>query len=94
MGKWLRDLAPYLEKNYSSSLRMDGAQGKVVLVGTLHHDGTLTDIRVAKSSGNTQLDEAAIRAVESGPPIALPRPLGQTERPIKFPIVFDLKAAR
>lgn len=89
MGKWIADL----EKHYPASLRMEGVQGKVVLVAILHENGTLTDVKLSKSSGNAVLDQAAIADVEHGPPIKLSRPLGRPQR-IKFSISYDLKTAR
>lgn len=90
MGKWIADL----EKHYPATLRLEGVQGKVVLVAMLHENGTLTDVKVAKSSGNTVLDQAAIADVEHGPPIKLSRPLGRPQRPIKFSISYDLRITR
>ncbi len=90
MGRWITDL----EKHYPATLRLEGVQGKVVLVAMLHENGTLTDVKIAKSSGNTVLDQAAIADVEQGPPIKLSRPLGRPQRPIKFSISYDLKTAR
>lgn len=90
MGKWIADL----EKHYPATLRLEGVQGKVVLVAMLHENGTLTDVKIAKSSGNTVLDQAAIADVEQGPPIKLSRPLGRPQRPIKFSISYDLKMGR
>ena len=90
MGKWIADL----EKHYPATLRMEGVQGKVVLVAILHENGTLSDVKIAKSSGNAVLDQAAIADVEQGPPIMLSRPLGRAQRPIKFSISYDLKTVR
>lgn len=90
MGKWIADL----EKHYPATLRLEGVQGKVVLVAILHENGTLTDVKIAKSSGNTLLDQAAIADVEQGPPIKLSHPLGRPQRPVKFSISYDLKTAR
>jgi len=90
MGKWIADL----EKHYPATLRLEGVQGKVVLVAMLHENGTLSDVKIANSSGNTLLDQAAIADVEQGPPIKLTRPLGRPQRPIKFSISYDLKTAR
>lgn len=90
MGKWITDI----DKHYPAALRMEGVQGKVVLIAILHEDGTLTDVKVAKSSGNVQLDQAAIADVERAAPITLSRPLGRPQRPIKFSISYDLKTAR
>lgn len=90
MGKWIADL----EKHYPATLRLEGVQGKVVLVAMLHENGTLSEVRIAKSSGNALLDQAAVTDVEQGPPIKLSRPLGRSQRPIKFSISYDLKTAR
>ncbi len=90
MGKWIADL----EKHYPATLRLEGVQGKVVLVAMLHENGTLSDVKIAKSSGNDLLDQAALADVEQGPPIKLSRPLGRPQRPIKFSISYDLKTAR
>lgn len=90
MAKWIVEL----EKHYPAALRMEGVQGKVVLVAMLHENGTLSDVKIAKSSGNVLLDQAAIADVEHGPPIKLSRPLGRPQRSIKFSISYDLKTAR
>lgn len=90
MGKWIVDL----EKHYPATLRLEGIQGKVVLVAILHENGILTDVKVAKSSGNTLLDQAALADVEQGPPIKLSHPLGRPQRPIKFSLSYDLTTAR
>ena len=90
MARWIQDL----DKHYPAALRIDGVQGKVVLIAVLHEDGTLSDVRIAKSSGNALLDQAALSDVEHGPPIALSRPLGRAQRPVKFSISYDLKMAR
>ena len=90
MGKWIQDL----EKPYPPNLRAEGVQGKVVLMAILHDDGTMSDVKVSKSSGNVVLDQAAVNAVEKGPPIQLSRPLGRSQRPIKFSISYDLKTVR
>lgn len=90
LGKWIADL----EKHYPATLRLEGVQGKVALVAILHENGTLSDVRIAKSSGNTLLDQAAIADVEQGSPIKLSRPLGRPQRPIKFSISYDLKTGR
>lgn len=90
MAKWLEDL----KKHYPATARQEGVHGKVVLVAVLHEDGTLTDVRIAKSSGNALLDQAAIADVEQGPPIKLSRPLGRPQRTIKLPISYDLKTGR
>jgi periplasmic protein TonB len=90
MAQWIEDL----NKRYPATLRTDGIQGKVTLTAMLHEDGLLSDVRIAKSSGNPALDQVALEDVRSGPPIKLSRPLERHQMPVKFSISYDLKAAR
>ncbi|MBI3356063.1 MAG: energy transducer TonB [Nitrospirae bacterium] len=90
MARWIEDL----DKRYPAILRTEGIQGKVTLTALLHEDGILSDVRVAKSSGNAMLDQVAVEDVRKGPPITLPRPLEQPQKPVKFSIIYDLKTAR
>ncbi|MDH4344182.1 MAG: TonB family protein [Nitrospira sp.] len=90
MARWIEDL----NKRYPATLRTEGVQGKVTLTAMLHEDGLLSDVRVAKSSGNPALDQVALEDVRSGPPITLSRPLERHQMPVKFSISYDLKMAR
>ena len=75
-------------------LRMEGIQGKVTVSALLHDDGILSDVHIAKSSGNSLLDQAAMEAVKSAPPVKLSRPLGLPSKPVKIPIAYVLSDAR
>ncbi len=90
MARWIEDL----NKRYPATLRTEGVQGKVTLTAMLHEDGLLSDVRIAKSSGNPALDQVALEDVRSGPPITLSRPLERHQMPVKFSISYDLKTAR
>ncbi|TKB64294.1 MAG: TonB family protein [Nitrospira sp.] len=90
MAQWIEDL----DKRYPITLRTEGIQGKVTLTAMLHEDGLLSDVRIAKSSGNPALDQVALEDVRSGPPIKLSRPLERRHMPVKFSISYDLKMAR
>ena len=90
MAKWSQDL----DKHYPATLRTEGVQGKVILSALLHDTGVLSDIRVTKSSGNAQLDQAAVEDVKNGPPIKLPRPLERPSMRVKIPIVYILNDMR
>lgn len=90
MAKWIEDL----DKRYPVMLRTEGIQGKVTLTAVLHEDGVLSDVRIAKSSGNAMLDQVAVEDVRKGPPITLSRPLERPHMPVKFSIIYDLKTAR
>jgi periplasmic protein TonB len=90
MARWIEDL----DKRYPVMLRTEGIQGKVTLTAVLHEDGVLSDVRIAKSSGNAMLDQVAVEDVRKGPPITLSHPLERPHMPVKFSIVYDLKTAR
>lgn len=90
MAKWSQDL----DKPYPTILRTEGIQGKVTVSALLHDDGALSHIRVAKSSGNSLLDQAAVEAVKNGPPLKLSRPLERPSILVKIPIVYILSSAR
>jgi TonB family protein len=90
MARWIENL----DKRYPAMLRTEGIQGKVTLTAMLNEDGALSDVRVAKSSGNAMLDQVAVDDVKKGPPITLSRPLERPQMPVKFSIIYDLKTAR
>jgi periplasmic protein TonB len=90
MIRWVEDL----DKRYPATLRADGAQGKVMFIAMLHADGSLSDVRVSKSSGNSVLDQVALEDVKSGPPVTLSQPLERPQMSVKFSIVYDLKTPR
>jgi len=89
MAQWIEGL----DKRYPAILRTEGVQGKVTLIARLHDNGTISDIRVAKSSGNIRLDDVAVEDVRNGPPVRLSRPLDRPQMPVRFSIVYDLRTA-
>lgn len=48
------------EHYFPDDLRYDGAQGRTTIAFTVTETGGVEDIKVAKSSGNAELDEAAV----------------------------------
>lgn len=90
MAHWIEDL----DKRYPAMLRTEGIQGKVTLTAMLHENGELSDVQVAKSSGNPMLDQVALEDVRTGPPVNLSRPLERPRMAVKFSIVYNLKTAR
>ena len=52
------------KKSYPRRARRHGQQGKVTLSFSVSHSGTITDIRVLKSSGIPVLDKASIQAIQ------------------------------
>ena len=90
MAKWIGDL----DKRYPAMLRTEGITGRVTLTALLHQNGTLTNVRVVKSSGNARLDQVAVEDITKGPPVKLSRPLERPHMPVKFSIVYDLTTTR
>lgn len=90
MAQWIEGL----DKHYPAALRADGIEGKVTLIARLHEDGSLSDVRIAKSSGSVALDQVALEDVRNGPPITLAHPLERPQISVKFSISYDLRTAR
>jgi TonB family protein len=88
MATWVQNL----EKRYPASLRAEGIQGKVTLMALLHEDGRLSHVKVAKSSGNLELDQVAVEDVTKGVPLVLSRPLERPQISIKLSIIYDLES--
>lgn len=90
MAGWIQEL----NKRYPAVLRTEGIEGRVTLTALLHDDGKLSDVRVAKSSGNAMLDQVAVEDVTKGPPVTLSRPLERPHMTVKFSIIYALKMVR
>jgi protein TonB len=72
---------------YPEGARRSGLRGSAELVFTIMSDGAVQDLRIARSSGEALLDEAALEAVSRAAPF--PPPPGQFR--ISAPIVFRLR---
>ena len=90
MAQWIEGL----DKRYPAALRAEGIEGKVTLIALLHEDGSLSDVRIAKGSGNVALDQVALEDVRNGPPVKFAHPLERPSISVKFSISYDLKTAR
>ena len=44
-----------------------GAQGRVIVTFVVEHDGSISNVEIAKSAGNKWLDQEGIRLVKSMP---------------------------
>ncbi len=62
------DEKPVVKKSatpqYPESLRKSGSEGRVILQGIVEKDGSVSHIRVLKSSGYPAMDDAAIEAFQ------------------------------
>ena len=90
MAQWIEGL----DKRYPAALRAEGVVGKVTLVALLHEDGSLSNVRISKGSGNVALDQIALEDVRNGPPVKLVHPLERPQISVKFSISYDLRTAR
>ncbi|MBL8037939.1 MAG: energy transducer TonB [Nitrospira sp.] len=90
MAKWIEGL----DKRYPPALRAEGIEGKVTLIALLHEDGSLSNVRIAKGSGNATLDQVALEDVRNGPPVKLDHPLERPQISVKLSISYDLRTAR
>lgn len=76
------------QKRYPLRARMMRRQGTVLIQFMLKQSGELYDIRIAKTSGNGDLDRAALQAAQQARPIGLkPKGVGDT---FVIPIHFML----
>ena len=79
-------------KNYPSSARKKGQEGKAFLKFKLDKDGSVANLSIVQSSGHNLLDEAAIRAIkEAAPYPPIPDELNRSYALLKLPISFILK---
>lgn len=77
-------------KRYSHDALEQEWEGKVVMVVTIHSTGRIDNVRVARSSGNTSLDNEARDLIVRASPLSLERPLGAEEVQLRVPITFGL----
>jgi len=81
----------YSFKRYPESARSNHIEGRVKVQFVLSADGTLTDIKILKSSRHKRLDEAAIEAIQRSVPF--PRPpsfIFKTPVTLRIDILFEL----
>lgn len=79
-------------KNYPSSAREEGLEGKAFLAFKLRKDGRAFDISVVRSSGHAILDKAAEKAIKDASPFPkIPDLLDRKVALLKIPITFILR---
>ena len=76
---------------YPLSARRRGLAGKVEVEVVLEPTGRVRDVAVVASSSHSMLDDAALDAVRSLPPVPLPENLPRRPLRVRLPIVFDLR---
>ncbi|MBO7434645.1 energy transducer TonB [bacterium] len=77
---------------YPEIAKENGSQGRVYLSFIVDKDGSVTDVKVLRSSSDATLDNEAVRVVKSSPKW---EPGRQRDRAVKvtytFPVVFTLR---
>src|SRR5882724_5072176 len=76
---------------YPLSARRRGLAGKVEVEVVLEPSGRVRAVAVVASSSHAMLDDAALDAVRSLPPVPLPENLPRRPLRVRLPIVFDLR---
>ncbi len=83
------------EKIYPALAKKRRQQGKAILSFKLNQDGKVFDLKVEKSSGHDNLDQAARRAIKKGEPYPLiPETLNKKYAYFKIPISFIPRRGR
>ena len=77
-------------KRYPEAARSNGMEGKVLLRAVIRADGHLAEVSVQKSSGNEELDAAAMQTMRDASPLQLRHELGRTQIAITVPLVYKL----
>lgn len=91
---WLRDmLRNRLDelKHYPALAKANHWEGHVIVQAVIKADGTVGDVRVAESSGNTLLDEEAVTVMRKASPLKMKYQLEGPQITILVPISYRLE---
>lgn len=77
---------------YPVFARMNGIQGRTICQFIVNKNGSLSDIKILKSSGNKELDEEAVNVIASMPKWIPGRSAGEIVR-VKYTIPVTFKIA-
>lgn len=76
---------------YPLAARRRGLAGRVEIELLLEPSGRVSDVAVVASSSHVFLDEAAVEAVRSLPPMPLPEHLPRRPLRVRLPVIFQLR---
>lgn len=85
-ANYLNNPAPY----YPQSAKRKGIQGKVLLSVVVKIDGTADSVKIARSSGSSDLDEAALDAVKQWKFIPAHRGSQSVQANVIVPVEFKI----
>ena len=89
MAESLRRRVAELQR-YPASARLNGQQGKVVLLAVIRSDGHLAQVTVQKSSGHEVLDAAAIELVKLACPLHMKHAINTPQIAVSLPVAYIL----
>ena len=91
VGEWISHTEAQLDKSihYPAFALREGKQGLARISATVSPDGTLKDVYLARSTGDSGLDRAAIKAVQKLNQLP-PLPQAQTPRNITLQVGFGI----
>ena len=93
-GAYLAELQRAIKRQqrYPEAARHRGAAGTTTLTFVLQADGRIDRVQVARSAGDTELDQAAVEAINRlGRFKPIPSVLGRDSWTLRIPIRFDLR---
>ncbi|MCC7279894.1 MAG: energy transducer TonB [Chromatiaceae bacterium] len=93
-GAYLAELQRAIKRQqgYPEAARHRGAAGTTTLTFVLQADGHIDRVRVARSAGDSDLDQAAVEAINRlGRFKPIPSVLGRDSWTLRIPIRFDLR---
>lgn len=92
-GRYFRQVRLAIERNrqYPLMARRQQLEGRVTVSFTIDANGAVSDLFVARGSGFSVLDEAALSAVRAAGPFSAPPPHLAPPLTIEIPIVFRLR---
>ena len=76
---------------YPLAARRRGLAGRVEIELLLEPSGCVRDVAVVASSSHVLLDEAAVEAVRSLPPMPLPEHLPRRPLRVRLPVIFQIR---
>lgn len=93
-GAYLAELQRAIKRQqrYPEAARHRGAAGTTTLTFVLQADGRIDRVQVARSAGDTELDQAAVEAINRlGRFKPIPSVIGRDSWTLRIPIRFDLR---
>lgn len=90
--KWQSKVLAWLKRHqrYPARAKSKGEEGTVQVAFTIDPSGRVTSSRVARSSGNPELDKAALDMLRRASPVpAPPKEIAKPSMPISVPVRFE-----